>query len=138
MDPPTSLLHRCSGIPTPRQSRKRTDRRRTRKETDENPRDLNALSPNRATNIRRMGNFKLAKLDIPERSGGNRQDHHLDNDRDSTPPSNILLHRTLGMESNRTEKTPSRRLRRRNLSSSLELPALPSNNHRNRIHHPKP
>src|SRR5205807_5107267 len=80
MDSPTSLLHRSSGVPTPRQSRKRPDRRRTRKETDENPGNFNTLPPNRATNIRRMGNFKLAKLDIPERSGSDRQDNHLDND----------------------------------------------------------
>src|SRR5256712_9103993 len=107
MDPPTSLLHRCSSVPTPGQSRKRTDRRRTRKETDENPRNFNTLPPNRATNIRRMGNFKLAKLDIPERSGGDRQDNHLNNDFDSTAARNLLLHSTLGMASNSTEEAPS-------------------------------
>src|SRR5437667_1428088 len=137
MDPPTSLLHRNTGIPTTSQGRKRLDGRRTHEEADENTWNFSALPPNRPTNIRSMGNIKLAKLNLSERPRRDRQDHHLDHDYYSTPSGNLLLHGTLGMESYRTEKTPSGHIRRRNLSGPLGIPALPSNNNGNWIHHAK-
>src|SRR2546428_4816910 len=138
MDPPTSLLHRDTSIPTTRQSRTRLDGRRTHEEADENPRNLSALPPDRAANIQRMGNIKLARLNLSQRPRRDRQDHHLDYDCHSTSPRNLLLHRTLGVEGYRTEKTPSGRIRRGNLSSSLGIPALPSNHHCDWIHYAEP
>src|SRR2546422_3025282 len=135
MDPPAGLLHRNTRVPITRQSRTRPNGRGTHKETHENSRDLDPLPSNRATNIQRMGNIKLAKLNLSKRPRRDRQDYHLDYHCDSTPSGDLFLHCTLGMASNRTEKTPSGCFRRRNIPISLGIPALPSNNYRDWIHH---